>query len=186
MAESHCRRLRHRTPDQISSYPPIFRCVWPVKLLQLIRVLSFFAAREMAHWTSPIFKYALLVVHRALEKSGIVDYAGNRAAGGHYFQFSAVGGLDAVLQADRLMIAGRQNASSLYQSQFLHQYGRRQGFHSYRSDRADLLDDYGLCHRNYFSDHRRNAVCTEVWPMWSSAARLIFLWLSRLSPDLPR
>ena len=35
------------------------------------RPYPFLQPREMAHWTSPIFKYALLVVHRALEKSGI-------------------------------------------------------------------------------------------------------------------
>ncbi|HQI24936.1 MAG: beta-ketoacyl-[acyl-carrier-protein] synthase family protein [Smithella sp.] len=64
----------------------------------------FLQPREMAHWTSPIFKYALLVVHRALERSGIVitkDIAPRVAV---TFS-SAVGGLDAVLQADRLMVA---------------------------------------------------------------------------------
>jgi 3-oxoacyl-[acyl-carrier-protein] synthase II len=67
------------------------------------RPYPFLQPREMAHWTSPIFKYALLVVHRALKKSGIVistDIAPRVAV-----TFStAVGGLDAVLQADRLMI----------------------------------------------------------------------------------
>ncbi len=68
------------------------------------RPYPFLQPREMAHWTSPIFKYALLVVHRALERSGIViskDIAPRVA-----ITFSsAVGGLDAVLQADRLMVA---------------------------------------------------------------------------------
>lgn len=67
------------------------------------RPYPFLQPREMAHWTSPIFKYALLVVHRALEKSGIAitKEIGPRIA----ITFStAVGGLDAVLQADRLMI----------------------------------------------------------------------------------
>ncbi|MFZ3157845.1 MAG: beta-ketoacyl synthase N-terminal-like domain-containing protein, partial [Smithella sp.] len=67
------------------------------------RPYPFLQPREMAHWTSPIFKYALLVVHRALEKSGIAitKEIGPRVA----ITFStAVGGLDAVLQADRLMI----------------------------------------------------------------------------------
>jgi len=68
------------------------------------RPYGFFQPREMAYWTSPIFKYALLVVHRALEKSGISitrDIASRVAV-----TFStAVGGLDAVLQADRRMIA---------------------------------------------------------------------------------
>ncbi len=53
------------------------------------RPYPFLQPREMAHWTSPIFKYALLVVHRALEKSGIVITAGYRAAGGGYFQHSS-------------------------------------------------------------------------------------------------
>jgi 3-oxoacyl-[acyl-carrier-protein] synthase II len=64
----------------------------------------FLQPREMAHWTSPIFKYALLVVHRALQRSGISitpDIAPRVA-----ITFStAVGGLDAILQADRLMLA---------------------------------------------------------------------------------
>jgi 3-oxoacyl-(acyl-carrier-protein) synthase len=68
------------------------------------RPYPFLQPREMAHWTSPIFKYALLVVHRALKKSGIVistDIAPRVA-----ITFStAVGGLDAILKADRQMIA---------------------------------------------------------------------------------
>jgi 3-oxoacyl-[acyl-carrier-protein] synthase II len=68
------------------------------------RPYPFLQPRDLAHWTSPIFKYALLVVHRALEKSGIAitKEIAPRVA----ITFStAVGGLDAVLQADRLMIA---------------------------------------------------------------------------------
>jgi len=69
-----------------------------------LRPYPFLQPREMAHWTSPIFKYALLVVHRALEKSGIV--IGPEIAPRVAITFSsAVGGLDAVLQADRLIIA---------------------------------------------------------------------------------
>ena len=68
------------------------------------RPYSFLQPREMAHWTSPIFKHALLVVHRALEKSGLVitpEIAPRVAV-----TFStAVGGLDAVLEADRLMVS---------------------------------------------------------------------------------
>ncbi len=68
------------------------------------RPYPFLQPREMAHWTSPIFKYALLVVYRALKKSGIVistDIAPRVA-----ITFStAVGGLDAILKADRQMIA---------------------------------------------------------------------------------
>jgi 3-oxoacyl-[acyl-carrier-protein] synthase II len=68
------------------------------------RPYSFLKPREMAHWTSPIFRYALLVVHRALERSGISitpDIAPRVA-----ITFStAIGGLDAVLHADRLMVS---------------------------------------------------------------------------------
>jgi 3-oxoacyl-[acyl-carrier-protein] synthase II len=69
-----------------------------------VQPYPFLQPREMAHWTSPIFKYALLVVHRALVKSGIVitPELAPRVA----ITFStAVGGLDAVLHADRLMKA---------------------------------------------------------------------------------
>lgn len=59
-------------------------------------------SRDMALFTSPIFKYGLLTVHRALEKSGIIispDLAPRVA-----ITFSsAVGGLDAVISADRLL-----------------------------------------------------------------------------------
>lgn len=69
-----------------------------------LRSYPFSQPREMAYWTSPIFKYGLLVVHRALKKSRIAitpDIAPRVAV-----TFStAVGGLDAVLQADRRMIA---------------------------------------------------------------------------------
>jgi 3-oxoacyl-[acyl-carrier-protein] synthase II len=71
------------------------------------RPYPFLQPREMAHWTSPIFKYALLVVHRALQKSGIeiTPEIAPRVA----VTFStAVGGLDAILAADRLMIAERK------------------------------------------------------------------------------
>lgn len=68
------------------------------------RPYPFLQPREMAHWTSPIFKYALLVVHRALERSGIVITKELAPRVAVTFS-SAVGGLDAVLQADRLMIA---------------------------------------------------------------------------------
>jgi len=67
------------------------------------RPYPFLQPREMAHWTSPIFKYALLVVHRALEKSGIAITKENGPRVAITFS-TAVGGLDAVLQADRLMI----------------------------------------------------------------------------------
>jgi 3-oxoacyl-[acyl-carrier-protein] synthase II len=68
------------------------------------RLYPFLQPREMAHWTSPIFKYALLVVHRALKKSGI-EITPEIAPRVAVTFSSAVGGLDAVLQADRLMVA---------------------------------------------------------------------------------
>lgn len=64
----------------------------------------FLQPREMAHWSSPIFKYALLVVHRALERSG-VEITSEIAPRVATTFSSAVGGQDAVLKADRQMIA---------------------------------------------------------------------------------
>jgi 3-oxoacyl-[acyl-carrier-protein] synthase II len=64
----------------------------------------FLRPREMAHWTSPIFRYALLVVHRALKKSGIEITPGIAPRVAVTFG-SAVGGLDAVIQADRLLVS---------------------------------------------------------------------------------
>jgi 3-oxoacyl-[acyl-carrier-protein] synthase II len=61
--------------------------------------------REMAHWKSPVFRYSMLVVHRALAKAGIVitpELAPRVAV-----TFStAIGGLDAVVEADRALVAG--------------------------------------------------------------------------------
>jgi 3-oxoacyl-[acyl-carrier-protein] synthase II len=69
-----------------------------------VRPYPFLQPREMAYWTSPIFKYALLVVHRALEESGISITSEIAPRVAVTFS-SAVGGLDAILKADRLMIA---------------------------------------------------------------------------------
>ena len=65
----------------------------------------FLVSRDMALWTSPIFRYALLVVHRALAKSGI-EISADLAPRTAVTFSSAVGGLDAVIQADRLWVAG--------------------------------------------------------------------------------
>ena len=64
---------------------------------------SFITPREQAKWSSPIFKYALLTVFRALEKSGleINKELADRTA---VTYSSAIGGIDAVLAADRKMI----------------------------------------------------------------------------------
>lgn len=62
----------------------------------------FLSPRQMANWTSPIYPHALLVVHRALARSGLAitpDVAPRVAV---TFS-SAVGGQDAVLAADRRM-----------------------------------------------------------------------------------
>lgn len=67
-----------------------------------VRPYPFLQPREMAHWTSPIFKYALLVVHRALTKSKI-EITPSLAPRVAVTFSTAVGGLDAVLTADRLM-----------------------------------------------------------------------------------
>ena len=60
----------------------------------------FLAARQQAMWRSPVFKYALLVVERALAYSSIkIDKTlAPRVA---VTFSSAVGGVDALLEADR-------------------------------------------------------------------------------------
>ena len=64
----------------------------------------FLSPRNLALWPSPIFKYAMLVVHRALVNSGI-DITPTLAPRVAVTFSSAVGGQDAVLKADRRMIA---------------------------------------------------------------------------------
>ncbi len=63
----------------------------------------FLKAREQVKWPSPLFKYALLTVRRALERSGL-DITPAVAARVAVTYSSAVGGLDAVLAADRSLI----------------------------------------------------------------------------------
>jgi len=60
----------------------------------------FLSARHQAAWNSPVFKYSMLSVARALERSGIKisPDIGLRTA---VTYSSAIGGLDAVLSADR-------------------------------------------------------------------------------------
>jgi 3-oxoacyl-[acyl-carrier-protein] synthase II len=65
---------------------------------------SFLNPRDMAHWTSPVFRHALLVVHRALEKSRI-EISPDIAPRVAITFSSAIGGLDAVLAADRLLMS---------------------------------------------------------------------------------
>lgn len=64
--------------------------------------LSFLKPRALALWPSPIFKHAMLVVHRALERSG-VQISPEIAPRVAVTYSSAVGGQDAVLSADRRM-----------------------------------------------------------------------------------
>ncbi len=64
----------------------------------------FLKPREQARWISPLFKYALLTVEVALARSGlaITPQIAPRVA---VTYSSAIGGLDAVLAADRNMMA---------------------------------------------------------------------------------
>jgi len=64
----------------------------------------FLSPRSLALWPSPIFAYAMLVAYRALERSGVVLDAGIAPRTAVTFS-SAIGGLDAVLAADRRMAA---------------------------------------------------------------------------------
>jgi len=68
-------------------------------------IYPFLAARDMVQWTSPLFRYAMLVVHRALLKSGIEITPALSPRVAVTFS-SAIGGLDAVLRADRLLVSG--------------------------------------------------------------------------------
>ncbi len=63
----------------------------------------FLSPRNLAQWTSPIFKNALLVTHRALSKAGL-EITPEIAPRTAVTFSSAVGGQDAVLHADRRMI----------------------------------------------------------------------------------
>jgi 3-oxoacyl-[acyl-carrier-protein] synthase II len=82
---------------------------FPVRLAGQVESIDhlpypFLKPREEARWPSPIFRYALLTVQRSLEKCGltITPELGSRVA---VTYSSAVGGLDAVLAADRNLIS---------------------------------------------------------------------------------
>jgi 3-oxoacyl-[acyl-carrier-protein] synthase II len=64
----------------------------------------FLRPREMAHWTSPVFPHALLVVHRALKRAG-VEITPETAPRTAVTFSSAIGGLDALIAADRTLTA---------------------------------------------------------------------------------
>ena len=61
---------------------------------------SFLSARHQASWSSPVFKYGMLSVARALERSGL-EISPELAPRVAVTYSSAIGGLDAVLNADR-------------------------------------------------------------------------------------
>jgi 3-oxoacyl-[acyl-carrier-protein] synthase II len=65
---------------------------------------DFLRPREQARWMSPVFKYALLTVQRAVDRSGlqITPALAPRVA---VTYSSAIGGLDAVIDADRKLIS---------------------------------------------------------------------------------
>ncbi len=65
---------------------------------------DFLSRRAMAHWTSPVFAHAMLVVHRALQRSGLEITSANASRVALTFS-TAIGGLDAVIAADRRWIA---------------------------------------------------------------------------------
>jgi len=85
--------LRERFPVEIAGEVPAFDAA----------PYPFLGRREMAHWTSPIFRHGMLVVHRALQHAGLEispEFAPRTAV-----TFStAIGGLDAVLAADRTLV----------------------------------------------------------------------------------
>ncbi|MGB3222781.1 MAG: beta-ketoacyl-[acyl-carrier-protein] synthase family protein [Desulforhopalus sp.] len=64
----------------------------------------FLSARHQAAWSSPVFKYSMLSVVRALKKSGI-EISPEIAPRTAVTYSSAIGGLDAVLSADRRLQA---------------------------------------------------------------------------------
>ncbi len=67
-----------------------------------MRPWPFLSPRSLALWPSPVFSWAMLVVHRAMKKSGI-EITRELAPRTAITFSSAVGGLDAVLSADRRM-----------------------------------------------------------------------------------
>jgi 3-oxoacyl-[acyl-carrier-protein] synthase II len=64
----------------------------------------FLSARHQAAWSSPVFKYSMLSVARALKRSGI-EISPELAPRTAVTFSSAIGGLDAVLSADRRLRA---------------------------------------------------------------------------------
>lgn len=67
----------------------------------------FLTPRHLASWTSPVFRYGMLTVARALERSG-VEITKELAPRVAVTYSSAIGGLDAVLASDRRMQAEKK------------------------------------------------------------------------------
>lgn len=65
---------------------------------------AFLKPREQARWISPLFKYALLTVERALARSGL-EISPRIAPRVAVTYGSAIGGLDVLFEADRKMIS---------------------------------------------------------------------------------
>jgi 3-oxoacyl-[acyl-carrier-protein] synthase II len=64
----------------------------------------FLTARHKASWTSPVFRYSMLTVARALERSGL-EITKELAPRVAVTYSSAIGGIDAILSSDRRMQA---------------------------------------------------------------------------------
>lgn len=91
----------------LNRFPP--RQGFPVKIAGQVEDINtaeypFLQSRDMALWTSPVFKHALLVVHRALEKSRI-EMTGEILPRVAITFSSAIGGLDAIIRADRQWVS---------------------------------------------------------------------------------
>jgi 3-oxoacyl-[acyl-carrier-protein] synthase II len=71
------------------------------------RQYSFLSPKNLAHWISPLFKYGMLAVYRALERSGIAITPELAPRVGVTFS-SAVGGLDVLFEADRKLVANNK------------------------------------------------------------------------------
>ena len=82
---------------------------FPVRIAGQVKEIDttdypFLKSRDMALWSSPVFSHAMLVVHRALEKSGIEITADISPRVAITFS-TAVGGLDAMIRADRMLVS---------------------------------------------------------------------------------
>jgi len=82
---------------------------FPVRVAGEVEALDtspypFLSPRAMAHWSSPIFPYTLLTVHRALLRAG-VEITPALAPRVAITVGTAIGGVDALIENDRRMVA---------------------------------------------------------------------------------